>query len=535
MLLFLPLELITLILRELPVRDICRCEQTNGYLRAVCQTAVLRYGKAKNRASVEDTRYSLRSHNLLDRAQYLAHHQRAWLHFTCTNVRAIPVSHSAGIYDCASDMFFLGGVPDPVTGMSTSLKYTRIQSPDAAQVDNWTHFEVGRPVVDFATAIEEHNLAAVATCSPHENDPTWFSVDILFLDFDTQKHHALATHPLLHVRDTQAQDNQGLPDIEVTMHIAGDTACLAILNTLYIYDWKLGTVRMEPVPVSNIGITFLAADTILVANGQDNCLNLYRIATDGTAKMVHSLLLPTLQSPYFIVSCICTGGPNCMESTSLPKVPLWNSRRYTANSADSIVFVQLGIAHHANLPDFDDLGFLFHRSTLLSFLARRMETREQTTPWWAWGPGMTRWFNTSGTTLLGQVKMTYGQRFVWLPDSDNRQETSSRIHVLDFNRHAVGMMEEDMHTAVCSTVRAVTYPTVVAHPAFLEPVSSSLPYVETVSSALFKYGGVTITDDSIVGIKFAPNLMDISSLEVLRIGPFKAAEAALPSQNKFTI
>ncbi|KAJ7817983.1 hypothetical protein B0H14DRAFT_3740968 [Mycena olivaceomarginata] len=381
MLLFLPVELITLILQELPARDICRCEQTNRYLRAVCQTPVVRYWKAKNRASVEDTRYSLRNHNLLDCARYLAHHQRAWLHFTCTNVRAIPVSHSAGIYDCASDMFFVGGVPEPVTSMLTSLKYTRIQSPDAAQVDNWTHFEVGRPVVDFATAIEEHNLTAMVTCSSHENDPTWFSVDILFLDFDTQKHHALATHPLLHVRDTQVQENQALPDIEVTIHIAGDTACLAILNMLYIYDWKLGTVRIEPVPVSSIGITFLAADTILVTNGQDNCLNLYRIATDGTAKMVHSLLLPTLQSPYFIVSCICTGGgANCMESTSLPKVPLWNSRRYTANSADSIVFVQLGIAHHANLPGFDDLGFLFHRSTLLSFLARRMETREQTTP-----------------------------------------------------------------------------------------------------------------------------------------------------------
>lgn len=47
MLLFLPLELITLILQELPVRDICRCEQTNRYLRAVCQTPVLRYWKAK--------------------------------------------------------------------------------------------------------------------------------------------------------------------------------------------------------------------------------------------------------------------------------------------------------------------------------------------------------------------------------------------------------------------------------------------------------------------------------------------------------
>lgn len=170
MLLFLPLELITLILQELPVRDICRCEQTNRYLRAVCQTPVLRYWKAKKRASVEDTRYSLRNHNLLDCAQFLAHHQRAWLHFTCTNVRAIPVSHPADIYDCASDMFFLGGVPDPVTSMSTSLKYTRIQSPDAAQVDNWTHFEVGRPVVDFATAIEEHNLAAVVTwCIIHHS------------------------------------------------------------------------------------------------------------------------------------------------------------------------------------------------------------------------------------------------------------------------------------------------------------------------------------------------------------------------------
>lgn len=164
MLLSLPPELIILILQQLPVRDLCHCGQTNKDLHGVCQSPVLRYGKAKYRASVEDTHYSLRNHILADRAHHLAHRQRAWLEFTCTDVRTISVSHHAyGIYDCASDMFFLGGVPDPVTSMPTSIKYARIQGRDVAQDSDWTHFEVGRPVAGFATAIEENNLVAVVT------------------------------------------------------------------------------------------------------------------------------------------------------------------------------------------------------------------------------------------------------------------------------------------------------------------------------------------------------------------------------------
>lgn len=83
--------------------------------------------------------------------------------------------------------------------------------------------------------------------SPHENAPTRSSVDILFLDFDAQEHHALAAHPVLHVRDVDSF----LPLLDtVTIDIAGDTACLVILDALHIYDWKRGTARMVRIPPS---------------------------------------------------------------------------------------------------------------------------------------------------------------------------------------------------------------------------------------------------------------------------------------------
>ncbi|KAJ6573116.1 hypothetical protein DFH09DRAFT_396186 [Mycena vulgaris] len=533
-LLGLPPELIILILQELPVADLWHCEQANNRMlrNIIRQSTVLQYGTAKELAAVEDTQYSVQNYRLVERADHLAAHQRAWLDFTHTHTHTISVDHvAAEIYDLTSDMYFLGGVPDPLTAMATSLRYARIQGPDLPQDSDWAHFEVGKPVVDFATAIEQHNLVAVVTYSPHENDPTWFSVDIVLLDFTTQESHALAAQPILHVHDVESFRQEPY----TTIDIAGDILFLVIqypgydqtdLDTLHIYQWTRGIARMDPAAVSNIGVgaTFLAADTILVPNGKTNCMDVYCIPPDSSATMVHSLLLPRLHSSYSITSFTCNGAPNFMGSAVQPKPPSWNRRRYTSNAGESLIFAVLEIADDDDDDDDpDELGFLFHRSTLLYILGNRLKAGKIRTPWSVWGPSITRWFDTTqmATPLLN---MTHGQRFVWLRRTG--WETPDHIHVLDFNPHTVGMAmskaeqnQNGLPQSTTSTTRVVgmTDRTMLAHPAFRKPVESFLPYVETISVARFDYDAVAMTEDSIVGIKLAdsPTMM-LSSLEVLR-------------------
>lgn len=159
----LPSEILILILQIITVEDLRSCVQTNNrFLRGtICDSLILRYGAVKQVACVEDTPYSLEKYRLADRAVHIQHYQRAWLHFSCTLIRNITVTfESAEAYDFASDIYFLGGVPDPVTAMSTEIRYAALPAPEEPQDTDWTPIEIGKPVLDFATAIEEHNLLA---------------------------------------------------------------------------------------------------------------------------------------------------------------------------------------------------------------------------------------------------------------------------------------------------------------------------------------------------------------------------------------
>ncbi|KAJ7110602.1 hypothetical protein C8R44DRAFT_883735 [Mycena epipterygia] len=394
-------------------------------------------------------------------------------------------------------MYFLGGVPDPITFLSTAIKYARVPPPKDA---DWEHIELGKPVVDFATAIEEHDLIAVVTY--------WFSVDIVLLDLSTQKHHLLATQPIIHVQDVEARRQ----DPHTTIEIAGDNIFLVIqypahdetdLDTLHIYEWKSGIAQMDPAAVSNIGSAFLAEDTILVPNGKDKSLDVYHIPSDGKAKKAHRIVLEA--------------------DAPRSAAPSWNRRRYTSGAEDSLLFVIFEtMGNDGEDPDdgVDEFVFVVHRTALLQVLRNRQKKNKSTTPCRVWGPIITRWLDTV-TMGTGLLNMSHGQRFVWL--AHDAAQTPAPIHVLDFTARAVGlrMANQTQPNPPTATMRLVemTDPTIIDHPAFLFPVRSHLPYVETVSTATFDYGAVAVNEENILGIKFADSPdMVLKSIDVLHFG-----------------
>ncbi|KAJ7619853.1 hypothetical protein DFH06DRAFT_1482875 [Mycena polygramma] len=515
----LPTELIIKTLAELSVVDLRNCEATNNRFLSglIRDSASLQYGVEKQLACVEDTPHSRRNNSLVERAQNLRLRQRAWLEFTYKYTRTITVDHAASeLCELVSDIYFVvkGGVH--VSGLSNAIKYARIQSPqDSEDIDSeFAHIEIGRPVVDFAAAIEEHNLMAVVTYDIH-----MLSVDIVLLDFPTGRHHRLAIKPVIHVHDVEAFLN--IP--HTTVDVAGDNLTLAIiydneakdLNLLHIFDWKLGIPRMA-IAISHVGATFLAEDTILLPNGKGNSLDIYRVPRIGQAAVIHSFHLPPLLPSYSVTSAICKGSPACLGANShaTPTSP----GRYTSDFEKSLIVVSFDIT-----VDDDDEGeqflFVFLRNEFMDVLEDRTNRGHSFTEWSLWGPSHTRWLNMYRIGTGNFYSMSYGRRFVWISDDGDDLQP---IRILDFNPDAVNLVagiEGQTPTAAIHVVprHEVSF---TRYHAFQSPVESTLPYVETISMEDFTYHCVAINEDNILGFKFdESNNFAVQSIDVLQFGP----------------
>ncbi|KAJ6506175.1 hypothetical protein C8R47DRAFT_1101479 [Mycena vitilis] len=522
----LPTELIIKTLADLSVVDLRNCEATNNRFLSglIRDSASLQYGVEKQLACVEDTPYSRCNNSLVDRAQNLRLRQRAWLEFSCTRSRTITVDRvGTNVYELESDIYFLAGIAGPVSGLSQEIEYVHLpasQVPEDTR-SGWEHLEIGRPVVDFTAAVDEHNLIAVVTYTPHRSDSHILSVDVVLLELATRKHHQLARKPVIHVHDVDTFRN--VP--ETVIDIAGDHLLLAIiyddeakdLNLLYIFDWKSGMPRMDPVAISNVGVTFLAEDTILLTKGNSNSLDVFRIPRAGEAVIqIHSFHLPPLIPPYCVTSAVCKGTPNCMGANSHPTPA--SRRRYTSDFEKSLIVVTFQITVD---DDDDDDGeeflFVFLRNELMDMFENRTnDTEHSSTDWPLWGPPLTRWLNMGRRNF----HMSYGRRFVWT--SADGPGDYQPIHILDFNPDAAILAREINRLPPTAAIRVVTHDeaTFTRCQAFQNPVVSRLPYVETVSTECFTYPSIAISDDKILGFKFSDSGdFVVQSVDVLQFGP----------------
>ncbi|KAJ7603891.1 hypothetical protein DFH06DRAFT_1392564 [Mycena polygramma] len=461
----LPTELIIKTLTELSVVDLRNCEATNNRFLSglIRDSASLQYGVEKKLACIDDTPYSLWNNSLVDRARNLRLRRRAWLEFSCIHTRSITVDHAAtSLYELESDIYFLAGVGGRVSGLSNAIKYVHIPASEVPKGtgSDWEHLEIGRPVVDFAAAIDAHNLMAVVTYTPHRSDNYMLSVDIVLVDFSTRKHHQLARKP-------------------------------------------------DPVAISDTGATFLAEDTILLPNGKGNSLDVYRIPRTGEAAIqIHSFHLPPLMPSYCVTSAICKDSPTCSQATSATR------RRYTSDFEKSLVVVSFDIT-----VDDDDEGeqflFVFLRNEFMDMLEDRTNTGHSSTEWPLWGRSLTRWLDMSGTNY----HMSHGRRFVWI---SNEGDDLQPIYVLDFNPDAVTLAREMNTISPTAAIHVVPRHEVkiTRYHAFQGLVESTLPYVETVSREDFTYHSVAINEDNILGFKFTDSDdFAVKSIDVLQFGP----------------
>ncbi|KAJ7636184.1 hypothetical protein FB45DRAFT_1001390 [Roridomyces roridus] len=544
-LLDLPPELVLACLAQLSLSDIRSCLAARNRLFSVIilTSAAIRYRFEQEHAGVVANAHRSPQPPASDGLRELRAREANWLHFTPSSRHTTPFGFpTASIYDLAADVYLVGDVADPSTSLCTTIKYI---STDPGS--SWVRIEVGKPIVDFGTALEEHDLIAMVTYTRHPDDAEMAALEVVLLQFSTGARHPLAAIPILHVHDVDV--DRGRPAISI--EIVGAVLAISVLywmdprrdrDSLHLFYWQTGVRPLDPLMVSNIGLTFLTPEILLVPSALDQMIDVFRIPQPPSdddvfsgpyhPSFVRSLHLPQLNPNKHILSFQCRGEPNPRTRLVRP-----TTTPFLSTPEDSIILFSVDIGDGEGRSSTH--MFVVSRARLAAFLAsqealeaerrRRLEEADDDSDdeydvdtdlnWAEWGVRCARWLDDAGagTWARGYITTTCGSRMVAI--AHDAWSRPAPIRVLDFNQRRVERVRDG---AANSRVRVVDADagTVPHQPhVFAEPLTSSLPYIETVSEETFPYAAVLINNSDIIGVKLNVNGdQDVGSLEVLRLG-----------------
>ena len=163
-LLDLPPEVLIEILSILDVNEIFRCIRTCRFFdELIGNSSQLSYLTQLKLAGMQDNPYS--SLSVKDRMSTLKQREGLWQSFRWKFMAAVEVPHkSSGVYDITPSVYLLGKsatYADVVTAGIQSVKLP-CQCPEdpESMSAGWTEFDFGLTIIDFGTAIEEHDLLA---------------------------------------------------------------------------------------------------------------------------------------------------------------------------------------------------------------------------------------------------------------------------------------------------------------------------------------------------------------------------------------
>ncbi|KAJ7155145.1 hypothetical protein C8R46DRAFT_1005280 [Mycena filopes] len=511
----LPPELILACLVHLPFRDLNSCKKCGNRLlhNIIANSVLLHYRREQEVAGVAENPFLPWTSGVSERLEDLQARESNWLNFSPRSTHEIRLDvDSSGVYDLASDIYLVGDTPDPILGLSTVIKY--VQTSPGEGLPQWRQVNAGKPIVDFGTALEEHDLIAIVTYTYHDNDPTMASIDVLLFHLSTGAPHSLAASPAIHVHDVEAVRN--LPGLSI--EISGDVLALSLVywgyderdgDCLYIYDWKSGASRMAPLQVYSTGLVFVSPDIIAVPNSLDEDLEILLVPPAGeynaNPRFAYSLLLPATKSEHWVHTFQCRAAPNPRPS-GLNRLA---RARFHPRPASAIMLFLLHV--DGELGPTDHM-FVLHRLPLLCILAAPPHDAHLIAIRWAqWGPACTRWFDA--TALSTQyITATAGQRMVRI--ARTAPAVPAPIVVMSFNARDVEAVRAAGGGGPAG-VRVVEAGALHLA-AFEEPIVSLLPFVETSSQEVYDYGAVLINDESIIGARFGTR--HVESLHVHHFG-----------------
>jgi hypothetical protein len=279
--------------------------------------------------------------------------------------------------------------------------------------------------------------------------------------------------------------------------------------------------------------TFLSQDTLVIPNLIQNTLEIVKIEikSDDIPCLVPLcvLNLPPLTRRASIVRLGCRAEPNPTGPDPLA-VPAPSKRPFRDKAEDAIILFSVLIEDAQMHPGFHfpetrPFTFILHRRALFAHIPAAHRAcapfcsipepapAAVQVPWEAWGAATTRWFEGDPASMRW-ITTTAGQRAVTMEDG-----VPTPIIVRDFNPYAVRSARARASASGHSQQRCdwnevlpngnrmtlkVEDSVLYAGSVFKDDVRSSLPYVEIVTRAEYRYEGVLIDEERILGLKVWP-------------------------------
>jgi len=238
------------------------------------------------------------------------------------------------------------------------------------------------------------------------------------------------------------------------------------------------------------------------------------------------LHLPPLTRRASIVRLGCRAEPNPTGSSPLA-IPPASSRPFRDKPEDAIILFNVLIedvhlhAGQFHFPETRPFTFIVHRRALLAHIpdahrghlpfrpAPDPAPPPAHVPWATWGVAATRWFEGDPASMRW-ITTTAGQRSVTMEEG-----APTPILVRDFNLYAVraararaiasGQSQRCNWNKKLPNGNQMTLKVedsvLIAGSVFKEDVRSSLPYVEIVTQTEYRYEGVLIDEERILGLK----------------------------------
>ncbi|KAI9450185.1 hypothetical protein BJY52DRAFT_1175761 [Lactarius psammicola] len=561
-LLDIPPELIVSIILYLSPHDILSCQGTCRKLCDVCRDTTVRYIVEMERFGVSDDLRPGISYP--ERLLLLRRREEAWANLDfCKSVQVTVPFESTGIYDFTGGAFLLG-TRFHSASRRTTIGYSYLTLPSLSSTEDqklkWQGPSLGIQILDVGMAVHEHDLIAALTAKPDKNGPIdrHHTLEIRLLSFSTGQPHPLAENPIIFI----ASLSLILGHCNVLIEIVGEFLALLITfpwardaneDMFFLLRWKKGDVYF--LRSSEWGaysyFSFLTEDTLVLPNLIQNTLEIVRITIDedydDDTRLVTlcTLGLPPLVEHASIVRLACRAEPNPTGSASF-SIPAPSSRPFRDKAADAIVLFNLLIedagphAGQFHFPETRPFTFIVHRRALIALIppAQRAcapfcsapEAAPTLVPWSAWGVPATRWFESDPASMRW-ITTTSGQRAVTM-----EEHTPTPIIVRDFNPYAVraalahevtqersrecdGGAEQQRLPNGNWQVLKVAEAVIPAGTVFREDVWSALPYIETVTRDLYRYEGVLIDEERILGLETSKDdEIEISSFDVHVLG-----------------
>ncbi|KAF6746668.1 hypothetical protein DFP72DRAFT_922511 [Ephemerocybe angulata] len=378
----LPAEILINVLDKLDLKSVISSTQTCHKIKQIFEdSSRLQYAAELELAGMKDNPYCAMP--IAERLDRLRRREDAWRELQPDFLATLPVPRApSSIYDVTPNVYLLGVAVAPDIPLTRGIQSMRLPSEMGDTTTPFLELQMTKPIVDFGTSIEEHDLLAVVTMASAPDTESMFALEVALIRHSTGMMHDEAQKPLLLLG--------GVNDIpSISIEVSGENLAVIVVNhreldtptMFHLFNWRTGTRKGAVRQMHNAGLAFLREDILFNPDTDANTFNLYHIpfSTPGVddkdleMQRILSLSLPELSENHRIVTLQCRCDPSPTSGDAYPRYSS-HKRPFSNDPAHAVMIVEMRVRDLASGRELPDAFVMFvHRRKLLELLPEGWE------------------------------------------------------------------------------------------------------------------------------------------------------------------